>query len=100
MGSETTTDKTGPAFKPCDLKRYDEMLEVLPPLEWVRKGFLVGEPWSHRACVITGKVLPTYQAMVCQSALNGRYFESTSGLTVPEWDALDPISLTFARQGA
>ncbi len=94
MGSETST---APAFKPCDLKRYDELLEVLPPLAWVRKGFLVGEPWSHRECTITGKYLPTYQAMVCQSALNGRYFESTSGITVPEWRALNPVTLKIEK---
>lgn len=29
--------------------RYHEMLEILPPVKWTEKGFLVGEPTSHTA---------------------------------------------------
>lgn len=81
-------------FKPCDEARYNEMLEILPPLAWVRKGFLVSEPWSHRTCKVTGAYRATYTAMVCHRGAAGtHYFESTSGLTVPEWKVLNPTTL-------
>ena len=81
-------------FKQCDERRYNEMLEVLPPLAWVRKGFLVSEPWSHRECKISGKYRATYTAMVAhRGPLGTHYFESTSGLTVPEWLAVNPTTL-------
>lgn len=83
-------------FKPCDEKRYNDMLEILPPIAWVRKGFLIGEPYSHRTCRLTNTVRPTYTAMVHhRGALGEHYFESTSSLTVPEWNALNPNTLTI-----
>lgn len=42
-------------------ERYDEMLGVLPPIDWhhgARHGFLVGEPYDHDA----GNGQPRYQA--------------------------------------
>jgi hypothetical protein len=82
-----------PTFRTCTEARYNEMLEVLPPLAWTRKGFLVSEPWSHRTCKVTGQYRPTYQAMVRCVGMLGGYCESTSGLTVPEWRALNPVTL-------
>jgi hypothetical protein len=41
-------------WKEVDEARYDEMLGVLPPALWLAKGFLVGEPYDHRLCTITG----------------------------------------------
>lgn len=84
-------------FKPCDEERYMEMLGVLPPLDWVSKGFLVSEPLSHRECTITKVVRNTYQAMVRRTnTFDGKdqYFESTSGLTRAEWCALDSSEIT------
>jgi hypothetical protein len=82
-----------PRFKPCSQRRFDDQLEILPPIAWTSKGFLVGEPWSHRECHVTGRYLPAYQAMVKRGE---RYFESCEGLTVPEWRALDPVTLQIA----
>jgi hypothetical protein len=60
------------AIKECTEARYDEMLGILPPALWVGKGFLVGEPYDHRKCKITGKVSPTYSAFFHAF---GRFFE-------------------------
>lgn len=76
----------GGLFKECDEERYGEMLGVVFPVAWVSKGFLMGEPLSHRTCDKTGHYLATYRAMVRHG---DRYYESTRGLTVPEWRALD-----------
>lgn len=81
-----------PEFTRCTYERWWEMLEVLPPLAWVSKGFLVSEPWSHRECKVTGAYRATYRAMVGSDAGNP-CFESTAGLTVPEWKALNPATL-------
>ncbi len=89
-----------PTFKACTQARYDEMLEVLPPLAWIRKGFLVSEPWSHRTCTVTGiPDRPTYKAMVrvVGGPTGPTYAESTSGLTVPEWMALSAVTLKIER---
>jgi hypothetical protein len=82
-----------PRFKPSTQRRFDEQLEVLPPIAWGSKGFLVGEPWMHRECHVTGRYLPAYQAMV---TVGERYLESCEGLTVPEWRALNPVTLQIA----
>jgi hypothetical protein len=84
---------------PCDETRFNEMLEVLPPLAWCSKGFLVGEAWSHRDCTITGRYCATFMAMVDRSRVaapfEARFVESTVGLTVAEWRALNFITLTI-----
>jgi hypothetical protein len=73
------------AIKECTEERYDEMLGILPPALWVGKGFLVGEPYDHRKCKITGKIAPTYAAFF--NAF-GRYFEGDA-LTVAEFVNFD-----------
>jgi hypothetical protein len=60
------------AIKEVTEERYDEMLDMLPPALWVGKGFLVGEPFDHRKCNITGKMSATYTAFF---HAKGRYFE-------------------------
>jgi hypothetical protein len=79
-----------PRFKPCSEEDFNDKFEVLPPIGMSRSGFLVGEPWSHRTCRVTGRYLPTYQAMVKR---NGRCFQSCEGITLPEWRELDIASL-------
>ncbi len=81
-------------FKACDERRYNDRFEVLPPIGVSRKGFLVSEPWSHRTCTVTAQYRPTYMALVAhRGPLGTHYFESTSGLTMPEWEAVNPGSL-------
>ena len=79
-----------PCFKPCTQEQFDDKFEVLPPIGMSSKGFLVGEPWSHRVCHVTGRYSPTYQAMVKRGTT---CFESCEGVTVAEWRALDPATL-------
>lgn len=45
-------------WQPTTERQYNEMLEVLPPIDWDGTSFLVGEPDHHMAD--TGE--PTYQA--------------------------------------
>lgn len=112
---------TTATFKGCDIpfrevtvERYDEMLGVLPPVGWVAKGFLMGEPASHRTCKVTNTYQPTFLALVqCTErfAIKGttvadahidtpakkRYYESSQGLTMREWLALEPHTLTIGK---
>lgn len=71
-------------WKEIDETRYDEMLGVLPPALMLGKGFLVGEPFDHRICAITGVIRPTYAAFI---AWDGRFFEGPN-LTTMEFRAL------------
>lgn len=73
------------AIKECSEQRYDEMLGMLPPAHWTGKGFLVGEPSTHRRCKVTGRTAPTFAAFFYAF---GRYFEGDD-MTVKEFDAFD-----------
>jgi hypothetical protein len=42
------------AIKEVPEKRYDEMLNILPPRIWLGYGCLVGKPISDRICGVTG----------------------------------------------
>jgi hypothetical protein len=72
-------------IKECSEQRYDQMLGILPPIVWVGKGFLVGEPADHRKCKITGKTAATYAAFF--NAF-GRYFEGDP-MTISEFVSFD-----------
>ena len=48
------------AIKEVPEKRYDEMLNILPPRIWLGYGFLVGEPISDRICRVKGNKSITY----------------------------------------
>ncbi len=80
-------------WKRVDSDRYYEMLEVLPPAHWTGKGFLVGEPATHRTCKITGTVRPTFAAFI---ALKGRYYEGPD-MTITEFDVFDVRELGDCR---
>jgi hypothetical protein len=87
-------------FKRCSEKRFNQMLDMLPPLAWTSKGFLVGEAWGDRTCAVTGNLRPTFKAMICRWDQEGMsYFESTMGLTVAEWRALDIYSIAIETSG-
>lgn len=62
--------------------RYNDMLNVIPPLAWVSKGFLVGEAWTHKICSINHRMSSAFQAMVRS---NGQYYECLEPMTVAEW---------------
>lgn len=70
-------------WKEVNEDRYEEALNVLPPLAWVGYGFLVGEPWDH--CPLFG--FPRFTALVCY---NGRFYEGMSPIGAKEWRALNP----------
>ena len=65
--------------------RYCAMLEMLPPAIQTANGFLVGEAARHRECEITRQCRAAYAAFVER---DGRYFESETPLTVPEFKHL------------
>jgi hypothetical protein len=71
-------------WKEVSESRYDEMLGCLPPALWLWYGFLVGEPFDHRRCKITGHVLPSYAAFVKK---DDKYYEGPN-LTEPEFRGL------------
>jgi len=61
-------------------RKYQEMLEVLPPAYWSGGAFLVGEPWDH--CMATGR--PRFAAYVERS---GRYYTANRPVTMTELKA-------------
>ena len=72
-------------FKRCTEERYNEMLGVLPPALWIAKGFLVGEPTTHRLCNVTGAVTATYAAFI---EYEGRFYEGPD-MTFAEFKRYD-----------
>lgn len=67
-------------------ERYDEMLNVLPPIDWNARGFLVGEPYDHHAT--SGK--PRFTAYIHRTTSGEgwretRYFESSRPMTRAEF---------------
>ena len=88
--SSQPLERFKPCFKQTDRQNYDEKFDVLPPLGVSSAGYLVGEPWSHRVCHVTGRYSPTYQALVRR---NGKYYQSCEGITLSEWRALDLSTL-------
>lgn len=68
------------AFKPITEDCYNEMLEVLPPKDWISRGFLVGEEWD--TVRVDGGGVPGYTACLW---FNGKYWESTVPLSRIEW---------------
>ena len=83
-----------PEFKKCDRARYMELLEVVFPVAQRSTGFLVGEPYTHRECTVTGRYLPAYTPVVEWGSV---YWEGTTAITVPEWRALNPATLKIQR---
>ncbi len=67
-------------WKAISAQRYLELLEILPPLDWSAKGFLVGEAVSH-----TEEGATTFTAC---AEVGDRYFESTAPITRAQFRAL------------
>jgi hypothetical protein len=65
-------------WQECTEERYEEMMNVLPPAEYSRHGFLVGEPWDHHA--MTG--CPRYSAFIMRGC---RHYASSRPMTVVEF---------------
>jgi hypothetical protein len=72
------------------LCRYDEMLNILPPAIWLGKGFLVGEAWTHRKCMVTKKFTEAYATFVRAYHC---YYEGDTPMTRHEFIAFDPKSI-------
>jgi hypothetical protein len=77
----------GFALKPVPSEHYHDMLEILPPVAWTGAGFLLGEPYDHRSCGISGKLRASYSVFV-ESPNGLTHYEGTHALTEPEWRAL------------
>jgi hypothetical protein len=71
-------------------ERYMYALEVLPPAVWLAKGFLLGEPETHRKCHVCGAFCPAFTAYVEK---NGTYYESAKAMTALEFHKLDVSSI-------
>ena len=68
-------------------ERYDDMLNVLPPLAWVGHGFLVGEAWDQDS-----NGTPRFTALLRRP---DGFFESLYPLSVSDWRWLDPSAITI-----
>ena len=78
----------GPTLKPCTEDRYWEMLEILPPAVMDGKGFLVGEPWTHRQCTVSDR--PDQPAFAAFFKSGNRFYEAEKPMTIPEYHAVTP----------
>jgi hypothetical protein len=77
-------------------ERYREMMDILPPALWECDGFLVGEPWVHRDCKVTGAFRAAYAAFV---KINGKHYECSEAMTKPEFRAINPLDVITAKKG-
>lgn len=50
---------------------YMQALEVLPPAVWLKKGFLLGEPETHRKCNVCHHYCPAFAPYISE---NGKYY--------------------------
>lgn len=64
--------------------RYWQMLEMLPPACHRSVGFLVGEPYDHARCTITGLLKMRYTAFA-RVGSPARIFEADRPMTIPEF---------------
>lgn len=68
-------------WEQIDEEKYEYYMNVLPPVDYDRHGFLVGEPTDHHAR--TGR--PRFQACVIRG---GRFYTSNRPLTRAEFKTL------------
>jgi hypothetical protein len=72
-------------IKECTEERYDEMLGILPPAMMSSNGFLVGEPFDHRVCKVTGNISPTFAAFFQK----GETYYEGDNMTIAEFRAFN-----------
>lgn len=68
---------------------FNDMIEALPPIDWTYKGFLLGEPYNHRPCLVTGKSAAEYSAF----AQYAGDFYRIDYLTRAEWQGLSDVNI-------
>jgi hypothetical protein len=71
--------------------KFDEMLGCVPPIEWERNRFLVGEPNDHRRCRVTGRFLETYHGYW---RFDGQCYGAAEDTTIPEFRAIGRSEVT------
>ena len=72
-------------FIPTTKERYEEMLDILPPIGFDGTNFLVGEPYTHRKCAVTGNFASTYDGF----HYNGKeFFVTDQDVTYMEFKKL------------
>lgn len=73
-------------WKEITEERYMEALEVLPPAVWLSKGFLLGEPETHRKCHVCGAYCPAFAPFISHG---GKFYEGLQNMTPLEFRAFD-----------
>lgn len=84
-------------WKPITEERWDYALGVVPPAFMGNSGFLLGEPFDHHRCSVTGQIRARYAALI---RVNGRYFEHDLPLTLAEFKAVKPAEVLAQIAGA
>jgi hypothetical protein len=79
---------TATAFKPIawklsDSESYWYGLECLPPAMQTSVGFLVGEPYSHRTCGVSGR--PDTATFTAFAEIGEAYFKAVEPMTCREF---------------
>ena len=70
---------------PTTKEKYEEMLEILPPIDFNGESFLVGEPVTHRNCAISGYPESTYDGYVFRDK---QYWVTDTDVTRREFSLL------------
>lgn len=89
-----TIRELGEDWSLIDCEEYNDALGALPPIEWNRGGFLLGEPADSvfAAPLSALRMIPRYHAFAVERCPHGSapsdfYFRSKRPLTVAEWRA-------------
>jgi hypothetical protein len=80
--STTTAPET---LKEITEDRFFDMLGALPPIDHKGTSFLLGEPYSHRHCSVTGECAPTYAGFL---QIGDSYFETREAVTRKEFQGI------------
>jgi len=78
----------GFALRPCTRAAWWDAFEALPPRGVHRAGFLLGEPYDHRTCGVTGELRASYSVYVGSGDEGADHWSGTQALTLPEWQMI------------
>lgn len=83
----------GFALLPSTEDAYWQALEALPPALQLGGAFLLGEPYDHRLCCVTGKVYPSWHLHVEHD--RDVFLRGSVPITIPEFRALKATAKAY-----
>jgi hypothetical protein len=88
-------ETAGIKFVEITAEKYDDMLNILPPILWAGGAFMVSEPNDHRKCRAKPDewMYPTYHGYW---QLDGKHYAADTDLTVAEFKAITGHDMRIA----